>query len=99
MPKEYVLAHNIDAGETAMGAGVAKALCNKYPTLRKSCVDFAVKNNHSVGLTHRFVDASGMVIYNMYTKAHVWHNSGRGMTKEEYCVNTEKCLTSMVRVL
>ena len=94
VPLEYVVAHNIDAGETAMGAGVALALCRKYPSLRSSCQQYAQNNGHKVGETYRFVDGN-RVVYNMYTKPHVWCNAYRGMSYADYLANQEQCLIAL----
>lgn len=91
---EYVIAHNIDSGETAMGAGVALALCEEHKNLRTSCKDFAIKNNHAVGETFRYVDGN-RVIYNMFTKPHVYFNAQHGMTEAEYLQNQKDCLISL----
>ena len=91
---EYVIAHNVDAGETVMGAGVALALCRKFPTLRSACQNFADESGHKVGETYRYVEGN-RVVYNMYTKPHVWCNAYKGMTYEEYLANQEKCLIAL----
>ena len=92
MPKEYVMAHNIDSGETAMGAGVALAFCKEFPSLRGHCKLYASEHNHQVGLTCRYVSLDDRVVYNMFTKPHVWKSAARGMTKEEYHTNQRNCL-------
>ena len=92
MPTEYVIAHNIDAGEVALGAGVARLLADKFPDLREKCKEYAVENFNSVGLVYRYTNGD-QVIYNMYTKAHVWYNAMNKMTMEEYHENARSCLT------
>ena len=92
MPRDYVIAHNIDSGETAMGAGVALALCKKYMSLRGYCKIYAVEHEHKVGLTCRYISLDDRVIYNMFTKPHVWKSAIRGMTEEEYHTNQRNCL-------
>lgn len=94
-PKEYVIAHNIDSGETAMGAGVALVLCRAYPKLRTHCQMFAEEHNHEVGHTCRYNADDGRIVYNMYTKPHVWNSVIRGMTHEQYHNNQRKCLISL----
>lgn len=96
MPSEYVIAHNIDSGETAMGAGVALALCNKFNTLRNDCKNFAKENNHEVGKTFRYQHGE-YTIYNMYTKPHVYFNAQNGMTMDEYLNNQRNCLNMLKR--
>lgn len=91
MPKEYVVAHNIDAHEVALGAGVAKALSDKFPGLRNECKKYADENFNNVGLVYRYTDGE-YIIYNMYTKSHVWYNAMNKMTVEEYLENTKTCL-------
>lgn len=91
MPKEYVIAHNIDAHEVALGAGVAKALADKFPDLRKKCQEYANENFNAVGLVYRYTNGE-YVVYNMYTKAHVWYNAMNKMTVEEYLENAKTCL-------
>ena len=94
-PIDYVIAHNIDSGETAMGAGVALVLCRAFPKLRRHCQDFASEHNHEVGHTCRYVADNGRVVYNMYTKPHVWNSVIRGMTTEQYHSNQRKCLEDL----
>jgi O-acetyl-ADP-ribose deacetylase (regulator of RNase III) len=94
-PIDYVFAHNIDAGETAMGAGVALVLCRAFPGLRHHCQTFASEHNHEVGHTCRYVSDTGRVVYNMYTKPHVWNSVIRGMTTEQYHNNQRKCLENL----
>lgn len=94
MPSEYVIAHNIDAHEVALGAGVAKALSDKYPDLRKQCKKFADENFNNVGLVYRYTNGE-QVIYNMYTKSHVWYNAMNKMTREEYYENAKTCLINL----
>ena len=94
MPPNYVVAHNIDAGEVALGAGVALALCQKFPNLRAYCKEYAENNEHKVGLTYRYTNGIH-VVYNMYTKPHVYFNAIRGMTPQEYLTNQKNCLMDL----
>lgn len=97
VPEKYVIAHNIDSGETAMGAGVALALCKKYASLRGCCRMYAAEHEHRVGLTYRYLSPDKRAVYNMYTKPHVWMNSARGMTLQEYYTNQRNCLEHLKR--
>jgi O-acetyl-ADP-ribose deacetylase (regulator of RNase III) len=92
--KDFVIAHNIDSGETALGAGVALALCNKYTNLRDECKKFARDNEHKVGITYRCL-CDERIVYNMYTKPHVWYNANKGMSMNEYLLNQRNCLISL----
>lgn len=96
VPAEYVVAHNIDSGEVALGAGVALALCKKHSNLRNACKEYANANSHEVGRTFRFVDGEN-IVYNMFTKPHVYFNAQNGMTMKEYLKNQEDCLNMLKR--
>ena len=102
MPDEYIIAHNIDGGEVALGAGVAKAICDKYPTLRN-----AVKENIEAMLQEGWkivgnvfpVECDGRTIFNMVTKPHVYFHVGCGITEEEYLENEKSCLLCIKQLM
>ena len=102
MPDEYIIAHNIDGGEVALGAGVALALCNKYPALRGSVQNIIkeTKEEGNLVVGDIFpVECNGRTIINMVTKEHFYFRVGYGISEEDYLKNEKDCLLELRKIM
>ena len=92
---KYVICHCISA-DCAMGAGVVVPIKNKYKGIKNRCLDFVSENgiNNVVGTAYRDKSENGTV-YNLFSKRHVYHNAGSGITVDMYHSQLRRCLESM----
>lgn len=88
-PEEYMFAHCI-SNDMAMGAGIAKEFCNRYPFIKDFCKEIKRTGNVSVSNALKFKN-----VYNLITKENYWNKPNKDMTYTEYLNNLEGCLEDM----
>lgn len=90
--KQFVIAHCISE-DCAMGRGVVVPIIKKHPKLKKACKTFSSQNN-VVGKAFRYRDNNG-IVYNLFSKKHVWQKAGKYLTVKEYHDNLKNCLLDL----
>ena len=93
----YIVCHCISR-DGAMGAGVARQICDKNKEMREIVKNEITIKNIEVGDNVYYKNSQGRLIVNMITKNNYWDKSYK-MKQGEYLSNLKSCLMSLKRYM
>lgn len=98
VPNTYVVCHCISQ-DGAMGAGIAKQICNENKEIREFVKKQIKAKTIKVGYNVYYKNyQSGKLIVNMITKKNYWDKSYK-MKKGEYLSNLKSCLMNLKKYM
>lgn len=98
VPNTYAVCHCISQ-DGAMGAGIAKQICNENKEIREFVKKEIKAKNIKVGYNVYYKNyQSGKLVVNMITKKNYWDKSYK-MEQGEYLSNLKSCLMNLKKYM